>query len=305
MHYSVPLSRTVSGASLHESVQDDLTRRLASVDPGMQPRALGHRVPKSTRRDDYIYLMDTCRGMEQVVATHSRELPKAPIGAALNEYDRMPAATHFGKMLVHARTGTLYFFVQEVQAFMSSDGDSYLCYYAAEASESPQGAGSVATRTLFTLEPDLSAYPNEALRSWWFLGRTFLPMVHGTLARTFQGGAIPFQEMVNMHRVASTIRASQSVPGASVTVLSLSGTRVVEPSRSNSGTRMYSPSPLPKPPRVEGVEPQHTHDPHQARADGFDVCKPSYDASNLQEYIIVGGMRRDKWVLGFCCERVM
>ena len=39
---------------------------------------------------------------------------------------------------------------------------------------------------------------------------------------------------------------------------SLSGTRVVEPSRSSSGSRVYPPSPLPNPPRVEAQPKRST-----------------------------------------------
>ena len=54
---SVPISRSVSSSSLRGSVHDEPTRPVDPVDLATQPRALGKRVPKSTRRDDYSYLM--------------------------------------------------------------------------------------------------------------------------------------------------------------------------------------------------------------------------------------------------------
>ena len=83
---SVPHSNSVSGACLQESVHDDPMSSVASVDPAKQTRALGKRVPKSTRRTDYIYLIYTCRAMGQLLAKQSSLQATAPMGAPLNEY---------------------------------------------------------------------------------------------------------------------------------------------------------------------------------------------------------------------------
>ena len=64
------------------------------------------------------------------------------------------------------------------------------------------------------------------------------------LATAFQVGAIPFQETLNMDRVECTIAAAKAVQGANVAVLSLSGTRLVEPIRSRSGILVYPQNPL-------------------------------------------------------------
>ena len=72
--------------------------------------------------------MDGSRYGQNMVMQHQTRLQaKAPIGTVLNEYfgilEQMLTATHHGTMFVHARTGTLYFFVEEAQAFKSSEGD--------------------------------------------------------------------------------------------------------------------------------------------------------------------------------------
>ena len=78
--------------------------------------------------------MYTCKDMEHVVATHSRFLANAHFGAPLNQYiaiqDPMLTATPLATMFVHARTGTLDFFVDYVEALMSSEWDIYISYYA-------------------------------------------------------------------------------------------------------------------------------------------------------------------------------
>ena len=53
-HPSVQLSRSVSSSSLHGSVHDEPKRAVDPVDLATQPRALGKRVPKSSRRNDYV-----------------------------------------------------------------------------------------------------------------------------------------------------------------------------------------------------------------------------------------------------------
>ena len=61
--------------------------------------------------------------MEQVLANQSRFPARAPIGSPLTEYygveDKILKATHFHSPVVQTRTGTRYFFLEEVQAFMS------------------------------------------------------------------------------------------------------------------------------------------------------------------------------------------
>ena len=88
--------------------------------------------------------MDGSRYGQNLVRQHQTRLQaKAPIGTVLNEYysipEQMLTATHHGTIFVHARTGTLYFFVEEARAFLSSEGDIYLRFYANEPSGVPQG----------------------------------------------------------------------------------------------------------------------------------------------------------------------
>ena len=66
-------------------------RAVDPLDLATLPRALGKRVQKSTRRDDYIYLMYEYRQMEgrrygkiMVVQNQTRLEAKAPIGTVLN-----------------------------------------------------------------------------------------------------------------------------------------------------------------------------------------------------------------------------
>ena len=73
------------------------TRTLDPGDIATQPRALGKRVPKSTRRDDYSFLMYEYRemdgsrfGQNAVVQNHRRLQAKAPIDKVLNEYNGIP-----------------------------------------------------------------------------------------------------------------------------------------------------------------------------------------------------------------------
>ena len=58
------VSRSSSSSSLHGSMQAEPTRLVDSVDLATQSRALGKRLPKSTRRDDYVYLMYEYREMD-------------------------------------------------------------------------------------------------------------------------------------------------------------------------------------------------------------------------------------------------
>ena len=58
------VSRSVSCSSLHGSMQEEPKRPVASVDPATQTRAPCKRVPKSKRRDYYLYLMYEYREMD-------------------------------------------------------------------------------------------------------------------------------------------------------------------------------------------------------------------------------------------------
>ena len=145
-------------------------------------------------------------------------------------------------MFLHARTGTLYFFVEEAQAFMSSECDIYLSFYANEPSGMPQGVRVFAARVLITLDEDLSVFPVEALRRGWFCGKYYGSPVQGdTLSSAFQSGAIPFRGGGNMDDVNGVIPAAQSVPGVSVAVLSASTMRAMESARSSSSRATQTP----------------------------------------------------------------
>ena len=124
-------------------------------------------------------------------------------------------------MFVHARTGKLYFVVDEVQAFMSSERDIYPSYYANEPLGLSQGARANGVRISVRLDVIHSAYPTEALQRGWFRGKFEFPPVHGeTLASAFMAGAIPFRSDVTIDAVNGVIRAAQAVPGASFVVRS-------------------------------------------------------------------------------------
>ena len=115
---------------MHGAVHDEPTR---TVDLARQPGAIGKRVPKYTRRDDYVNLMYEYReqdgsryGQHLLVQNQTRLKAKATIVTVLNEYygitDQMLTATRHGTMFVHSSTGTLYFFVEEAQALISTEG---------------------------------------------------------------------------------------------------------------------------------------------------------------------------------------
>ena len=145
-------------------------------------------------------------------------------------------------MFLDARTEMLYFFVQEAQAFMSSEGDIYLSFYANEPSGMPHGVRAVAARGLITLDEDISVYPVEALRRGWLRSKFYVPLLQGdSLASAFQSGAIPFRGVFNMDDVNGVIRGAQAVPGVSVAVRSASTLRGTEPARSSSGGATQGP----------------------------------------------------------------
>ena len=62
-------------------------------------------------------------------------------------------------MFLHAKTATLYFFVEMVEAFLSSEGDIYLSYYANEPAKALKRARTGATPTLFTSSQTLPQIP--------------------------------------------------------------------------------------------------------------------------------------------------
>ena len=61
---SVPISHSVSRSSLHCSMQYERTRGVNSVDLATQPRGIVKSVHKSTRPDNYVYLMYEYREMD-------------------------------------------------------------------------------------------------------------------------------------------------------------------------------------------------------------------------------------------------
>ena len=104
------------------------------------------------RRDDYVYRMYVYREMDgsrygksKVEQNQRGQQAKSPVGKVLNvsngNPDQMRSAMHHGTMFIYARTGTLYFILQEAEAFMSSEGDIYLSFYAKE----PSGVGAGCT----------------------------------------------------------------------------------------------------------------------------------------------------------------
>ena len=184
---------------------------------------------------------------ERLEAQHQARLQaKATIGTVLNEYygilDQMMTAMHYGTMFVHARTGTLYFFVEEAQAFISSEGDIYLSHHANEPWRMPQGVRAAAARVMLTLEQDLSGYRLEALQRGWYLGKFYFPPCPPqghSLASAFLSGRSPFLGVFNMDDVNNVIRAAQAIPGVSVDVPSTSTVRTTEAARSSSSGAVH------------------------------------------------------------------
>ena len=68
-----------------------------------------------------------------------------------------------GAIFVHWRTGTLYFYHEEVGGFVNAYGEAYLSYWT---QETPQLAPDVTPPSLMV---DLAAYPSAAAEPGWFL----------------------------------------------------------------------------------------------------------------------------------------
>ena len=108
----------------------------------------------------------------------------------------MLTGTHYGTSFVHASIGTLYLFVEEAEAFMSSEGHSCLSSYAKEPSGKPHRGRVVAGRELVTRDEDRAMYPVDALRRAWFRGKFYVHPVQGdSLAYAFKSGGIPFPRL--------------------------------------------------------------------------------------------------------------
>ena len=101
-----------------------------------------------------------------------------------------------GAIFVHGRTGTLYFYHEEVEGFVNAFGEAYTGFWGVETPH------VVPPATPLPLHVDLSTYPAAALNRGWFLTAATAPAVpHGraTLAFAFQlaPGHYPLMQAVS------------------------------------------------------------------------------------------------------------
>ena len=96
-------------------------RPVGSVHPATEPRAPGKRVPNSTCRDGYVYLMQEYKEVDvsffedsTVAASQTGLQARAPLGTVLHEsyvnIEQMLTEMLFGTNFLHAVTGTAHLF---------------------------------------------------------------------------------------------------------------------------------------------------------------------------------------------------
>ena len=123
-------------------------------------------------------------------------------------------------MLLRPPTGTLYFFMEEAKAIVSSEEHISLSFSARAPSGMAQGSRLAAGRELFTLEEDSALHAVDALRAGWFPGKGYIPAgQRASLASAFQSVGLLFRVMVKMEELTSVILAAQAETGSIIAVL--------------------------------------------------------------------------------------
>ena len=128
----------------------------------------------SPKNGSYVLVFRT--GMAQYSGTRHAEIRRLqgrrarfpPLGVHLNAYygvhDQVIVVTpEAGAIFVHGRTGTLYYYHEEVEGFINADGDAYVVFWEV------QTPSVVPPSTTLPLPSDLTAYPPGALNRGWFL----------------------------------------------------------------------------------------------------------------------------------------
>ena len=155
-----------------------------------QPRAQGKRSVRRNRDPEYAYLFMSRREIttpdysgarhDDIWRQQSRRARVPPLGVDLNAYygigDQIIVVTAQARaMIVLGRTGTLYFYHEEVGGFVNVYGEAELSYWT---QETPQVATDVTRPSLIV---DLEAYPTAATeRRWFLLPEATLPIPTGT-----------------------------------------------------------------------------------------------------------------------------
>ena len=103
---------------------------------------------------------------DEIRRQQGRRVRFPPQGVNLNLYygvgDQIIVVTpEAGAVFVHGRTGTLYFYHEEVEGFVNAFGEAYLGFWGVETPD------VVPPATPLPLPVDFSTYPAAALARGW------------------------------------------------------------------------------------------------------------------------------------------
>ena len=163
-----------------------------------KPRAQGKRNVRRNLDPDYAYIPVSRTDMaapeysgarhDDIRRQQGRRAKVPPRGVNLNLYygvgDQIVVVmAEAGAVFVHGRTGTLYFYHEEVEGFVIAFGEAYLGFWEVETPH------RVPPATPLPLPIDFTTYPATALDRVWFLHADTAPAVppgQATLAVAFE-----------------------------------------------------------------------------------------------------------------------